>query len=408
MKTITSIKSYIETIMQLRSDSLRHGLSSHQWFFRGQKNSSWSVEPNIFRHDGLAKEAMTIQSALRQNPFEFSGCKTDFEVLTKLQHYGLGTRLLDVTLNPLVALYFATDPAVEYEENKNGQYTQIEKDGTIFLQFAAWHTDDELSTKIAAALPFLNFDETYTLKTLITELRKRGTISESEMAMLSNNDYKLLIQNIQENYFVISSHSNERLIRQSGAFVLPTSLNIQKNSASLEDCLIVKSHRALDNVFRDEVLSIPSKNKAEIREELDFFNINEATMYPELEHQMVYIKQKNISVTGTVPLFKQYNENEMINETTFNNVEPDVNKVIHSLFPNMPQNNTEKLIKKVQEYTSLVDWKQKERIRSQIRLTIKRILQESYSAMESKRMADKVLDTLVNPTPELAIDVKEN
>lgn len=408
MKSITSIKAYIETIMQLRSESLCLGLSSHQWFFRGQKDSSWSVEPNIFRSDGLAKEATSIQSALRQNPFEFRECRTDFEILTKLQHYGLGTRLLDVTLNPLVALYFATESAVEYKENKNGQYTQTEKDGAVFLQFTAWHTVDELCTRIAAALPFLNFDKDYTLKLLMLDLRQNGIISDSEQAILSDNDYSLLIEYIQNSYFVISSHSNERLIRQSGAFVLPTALNIQKNEMPVEDSLVVKSHQVMNMVFKKDVLIIPSKSKREIREELDFFNINEATMYPELEHQMGYIKQKNIPITGSVPLFKQYSKKELLDENVFNELEPDVNKIVNDLLPEVTLTVKEQLIAFIQRQTALVDWKQKESIRSQIRLTIKRILQESYSAMESKRMADKVLDMLVNPTPELAINEKED
>ena len=125
-KIITSVKTYVEHIMKLREESLFKGLSYHQWFFRGQENSDWSIYPNIFRNDGLAKENLIIQGALRQNPFEFEN-KNDFEILTKLQHYGLGTRLVDVTLNPLVALYFATAPSVEYKENKNGQYSQEER-----------------------------------------------------------------------------------------------------------------------------------------------------------------------------------------------------------------------------------------------------------------------------------------
>jgi len=105
-RSITSVKTFVEYIMKSREDSLSKGLSSYQWFFRGQENSMWSVYPNVFRNDGVAKEHQIIQSALRQNPFEFQN-KNDFEILTKLQHYGLGTRLVDVTLNPLVALYFA-------------------------------------------------------------------------------------------------------------------------------------------------------------------------------------------------------------------------------------------------------------------------------------------------------------
>ena len=104
MKKITSIRTYIDTIMQFRDDPKYEEYPDYQWFFRGQKNCTWSVEPSIFRNDGIHKEYELIQSALRQNPFDFRDSKNHFEVLTKLQHYGLGTRLLDVTLNPLVAL----------------------------------------------------------------------------------------------------------------------------------------------------------------------------------------------------------------------------------------------------------------------------------------------------------------
>lgn len=65
MKNITSIKTYIDTIMQLRSDPSCEEYPNYQWFFRGQKDSTWSVEPSIFRNDGVAKEYELIQSALR-------------------------------------------------------------------------------------------------------------------------------------------------------------------------------------------------------------------------------------------------------------------------------------------------------------------------------------------------------
>ena len=78
-KTINSLKAFVDHIMKLREDSLSQGLSSYQWFFRGQENSDWSIYPNVFRNDGLAKETQTINSALRQNPFEFQNIK-DFEI----------------------------------------------------------------------------------------------------------------------------------------------------------------------------------------------------------------------------------------------------------------------------------------------------------------------------------------
>lgn len=40
-------------------------------------------------------------------PEAFQGLKSNFEILAKMQHFGLPTRLLDFTLNPLIALYSA-------------------------------------------------------------------------------------------------------------------------------------------------------------------------------------------------------------------------------------------------------------------------------------------------------------
>ena len=41
-------------------------------------------------------------------PNEFDDCETTFDRLVKMQHYSLPTRLLDITTNPLVVLYFAS------------------------------------------------------------------------------------------------------------------------------------------------------------------------------------------------------------------------------------------------------------------------------------------------------------
>jgi hypothetical protein len=71
-----------------------------KFFFRGQANSDWDVVPGIFRQNYLSSEAQMLNSAFLRNPSEFKLLDTDFEKLAKLQHYGLPTRLLDVTNNP--------------------------------------------------------------------------------------------------------------------------------------------------------------------------------------------------------------------------------------------------------------------------------------------------------------------
>ena len=64
--------------------------------------------PSIFRTpNGVEKEHLLFHDMVAHEPQSFSECKSTLDYLVQMQHYGLPTRLLDMTINPLVALYFA-------------------------------------------------------------------------------------------------------------------------------------------------------------------------------------------------------------------------------------------------------------------------------------------------------------
>ncbi len=77
---------------------------------------------NIKKKQYIENEDKIIREAILRNPEEFQNLRTNFEILSKMQHYEFPTRLLDLTENPLVALYFA----VSSKNNKN-------KDGCVII-----------------------------------------------------------------------------------------------------------------------------------------------------------------------------------------------------------------------------------------------------------------------------------
>jgi len=96
------LSEFIEKIVQ------RDKEAGTQTFYRGHANKDWSLLPSIFRTpNGVEKEHLLFRDMVAHEPQSFSECKSALDYLVQMQHYGLPTRLLDMTMNPLVALYFA-------------------------------------------------------------------------------------------------------------------------------------------------------------------------------------------------------------------------------------------------------------------------------------------------------------
>lgn len=106
---IIDINSFIEFHKVIQD------FSSANFLFRGQQNFVWTLTPKIGRNDfaisvpNYFKEDFILNGWLRYSEQLIKNKPKDrWDELTIAQHYGLATRLLDWTKNPLVALYFAT------------------------------------------------------------------------------------------------------------------------------------------------------------------------------------------------------------------------------------------------------------------------------------------------------------
>lgn len=99
------MNAIINVLKQLQSILLNNSLKN-EICYRGVADQSWKEEPALFRNNNLENETRVLNEIIRQFPDDFTHSHT-IDVLTQLQHYACPTRMMDVTTNFLVALFFA-------------------------------------------------------------------------------------------------------------------------------------------------------------------------------------------------------------------------------------------------------------------------------------------------------------
>lgn len=108
-EVITSVSQYLEYIQSVCLDFTDP-------LFRGHQVESWRLIPKISRLD--LRDNKKLLPTEQEMLAEFKGRalphlefqpRTDWEWLALAQHFGMATRLLDWTTNPLAALWFAIE-----------------------------------------------------------------------------------------------------------------------------------------------------------------------------------------------------------------------------------------------------------------------------------------------------------
>lgn len=104
-----SLSRYLSEVAKLRASA-----KGPLWF-RGASRQTHDLVPSLYRHPKIKDAAASIElerkllTRFRQRslPYHSRDLSSDWDAMFFMQHYGVPTRLLDWTENPLTALHFA-------------------------------------------------------------------------------------------------------------------------------------------------------------------------------------------------------------------------------------------------------------------------------------------------------------
>ena len=253
--TITSVVDYVKKIQSL----YRIKRERKHLFFRGHSDIEYVLKPSIFRDEKYNEKEIILD--FKQYAPEFN-ISYDFlrdidKVLCDMQHNGLPTRLLDWTVSPLTALYFAAQGISN-------------KDGRIWI-FNSWKYNSKI-------IDYKQHAQIHDIHLIARSLLALGKNDEEIDEFIKEEYHYHDKLNLDHPMAFVAQFTNKRKVFQRGTFLV-----FGKNKQTFEE--LEEAQPYLDFYV------VPHAQKKQIIQELNNLYINSYTIYPDFEGMRNMIKE---------------------------------------------------------------------------------------------------------------------
>lgn len=285
-------------------------LNNSNLTFRGHSNANYQLVSSLLREEkNLKNEDKIYFDIIKSYPEKFIEANYHLDFLKTIQHYGGKTRIMDLSTNFLIALYFATSGNTDYL----GELVIFDKNIDIELSESIGPRYDKKvkrlnsdTVEILASLAALNSERKESIEThahssssmivdrpidelgLIDDFNEYDNVKRlvHEVGQVRLNfSPKIDPRHLLEVYFSDSTFDNERITNQAGEFIIHGLLPKEKVMQKLNRYRFKKDGKK-------QIILIDHKAKNDILIYLRMLNVKDSTIYPSLQNTIAEIHKK--------------------------------------------------------------------------------------------------------------------
>ena len=281
--------------------------------FRGESKdyTETALLPGIYRNEFIKDEDKIYREMQRFNDHEFLSDRTTFDKLSRMQHHGAPTRLLDVSEDLLSAVYMAI-------EKKDITSKESEKKNAIIYVFEIKNKDIKyydsdavsvVSNLVKIPLRYRNNDKS--MQAIARDINaddKVDNFNKKESAKFLRHEIReekpqfepiINPKHITSVLYVRPKLTSDRIKSQKGSFLLfglnpndvEKSIKILNHTNSAGECTLVKPTSNITHpINKCYIFELKFKKIKKIKKDLEKIGIIKPYIYPEMDKVAGYLK----------------------------------------------------------------------------------------------------------------------